>query len=142
MSYAVVTTPTERTIDRLNDILSSAPLSIPLSDLYVLLWSGPVAPSSLKSPGGPYSAKFTEFKTSYGTLQDHPELAGVLDSPEMRARATELGSPLDFPLRLIFLNHPPPLSRTIRTFLVSVADTLVSKEFEPFTFNQDILLQV
>lgn len=141
MKYVVVSVPTERTIKRLNDIFMSSPFSIDFTQLYIPLWIGEVAPRNYVQRG-PYSSKFSAFRTNMSPSHDSLELVGFLTDEKLKQRSIELGSPEDFDIRLIFLNHAPPSSRTTRSFVVSISDTLVTRESEPFTFTTELLLQI
>ncbi len=144
MRHLVVTVPTERTKKRLIEIFMSAPISVDFDHLYVPLWIGDEGGGYPKgfSPQGPYQSKFTSFGRSWSPTHEISELSGNLGSPALKQRALDLGTLDDYPIRLVFLDQAPPLSHTNKSFLVSVSDTLVLKEFEPFTFEKDFLISV
>lgn len=144
MRYLVVTVPTERSVKRLTEIFMSSPISVDFNNLYVPLWVGQEDEAAPKgfSPQGPYESKFEAFGRDWSPTHEASELQGKLSSPALKKRALDLGTLDDFPIRLVFLNHAPPLSRTNKSFLTSVSDTLVTKEFEPFAFTEDFLIRI
>jgi hypothetical protein len=144
MSCLITSIPTQRTKERLSEILMSAPISIDLEKLYLPLWYGEEDSPTVKSykSKGPYESRFDHFKMAWNALRNHSELDGFLSSPNLKQRALELGSSDSFPIRLVFLDHSPPMSRTNKSFIASVSDTLVTYEFEPFTFEQDFMIRI
>jgi len=144
MTTIIACVPTQETKDRLVSIFSSSPLSIDFEQLYIPLWVGADDAPNVKHfvSQGPYTATFADFRITMNEDHGAAELSGHMRSLALTARCTNLGQPADFVPRLIFLDHAPPLSRAIRSFLASVKDTLVSREYHPFSFEKDMLIRV
>lgn len=136
----LVTVPSPETIERLQQIFTSAPISIDWTALLVPLAYLPsdvmVEPDNSLRYGS-----FKDFSVQYDAFRQTAELVGVLDSPEMQKRSIDCGMDFDFRLKMVFLPYAPAQSLPIRRFIISVSDTLVAKEQVPFSFKNEFVLK-
>jgi hypothetical protein len=141
----VVTLPTPETLRRLEDILMSSPLEInPFETFHVTLY---VAPDLMMQefairPSEQYLGQVINFYPWYDSFDHSSKLVAFLDSPQMVLRNIELSggtSRYSYQPHLTFVSKMPPLSMSIKPFIVSVADTLVLNE-GPFTFQGEYVL--
>jgi hypothetical protein len=134
----LVVVPSMHTKSRLQAIFMNCPYDIPWDQLLVPLAYN--QPENLPLSRQEYFATFTQFRILTDEVRQQAELVGLLSSEDMRQRSIECGmSPL-FEHKLIFLPYSPSQSTTVRSFNVSIADTLVMKEALPFTFSTEYLL--
>lgn len=134
----LVVVPSMHTRSRLQSIFMNCPYDIPWDQLLVPLAYN--QPENLLLSNQEYFATFTQFRILTDEVRQRAELVGVLSSEGMRDRSIECGmSPL-FEHKLIFLPYAPSQSTAVRSFNVSIADTLVMKEALPFTFSTEYLL--
>lgn len=144
MLYMIAALPSHRTLVRLTDILQSSPISIDLTGIYIPLWYGEDTASQVRNfeSQGPYDTQLLGFDLKYHLGRGHPELVSLVESDALRQRSMDLGSPADFPLRLVYLDYAPPLSRTNKSFIASVSNTLAVREPEAFNFEKDFLFKM
>lgn len=143
----LVVMATERTKQRISDMLLSAPLQLDdVETFHVTLFVTPgrVEMAVPLDEAAIYKARVIKFGAWYDTVAGHSKLVAFLHSPEMVTRNAALMAGLgEFPYQphLTFCHSMPPLSRSIKAFVASIANTLCSREEEPFTFQGEMLMQ-
>ena len=93
-----------------------------------------------------YPAQVIKFGGWYDAVAGHSKLVAFLDSPMMVQRFNGLAQILgtapgyQYQPHMTVMHHLPPLSSSIKSFIASVANTLVSKEEIPFMFQGELCL--
>lgn len=139
----LITFPTARTRARLAEIFTSSPVSINIETVVVVIATVEdelLPPSGTVDPAPVYHGRFIEYGIRTDPVRMTPQLVGVLSGAHFEARLEELGVDKSIGPRLVFLDYSPAQSTTVRNFNVSIADTLVLKEQEPFTFEGEGVL--
>ena len=123
--------PTRESLEKLQLIFTSSPLTIYWNALYVPLWAGPLkdAPDVDSSV---VVARTKSFKILVDPLTQNTELAASLDSVALQNMLFEFGHDDDYPLRLTFQSFAPSLSQAKKFFISSVSDSLA---FSPPTLR-------
>jgi hypothetical protein len=136
-SYFAV--PTDRTLDRIRTLMSSAPITLNFTRMVV-----PIALHVSGSDSSPFTpqeflAKVTDFGHFYNEDLQHTQMVATLVSPSLVNRAIQLGAGEGYQPRWIIQNDATPLARTNKFWIVSVATILVTREHEPFTFEERMI---
>lgn len=140
----LIAIPTVDTVRKFRDRLSQPPLKLdPLETFHVTVcraYSQQQASDlvDLESayPGDQvFPFRFRTFDYVYDEVLHTSKILGEIVSPGLEAVRIAYDSPHSHPLTMQFLHSSPPLSRAIKSFVVSVADTLILKESEPFTLQ-------
>ncbi len=139
----LITLPSVDTVRRLQEIMSQPPLkldpfqthhvtvarSYSSEDDQVLLRTWNTYKESWHSS----EFSFESFDYRYYEHEATSKIEGNVASPVVEMARSHLRM-TGYPPVYQFLHHAPPLSKAVRSFVVSVADTLVMKE-HPFTFE-------
>ncbi len=130
--------PTQTTMDRLQSILQSAPITLNFQQMVVpLALNTNIEPTST---GSTFAANVISFGHFYNEELGHSQMVAVLQSPDLVKRATELGAGPDYEPHWIIQNSATPLARTNKFWLRSVETVLVSRENHlPFTFTERVV---
>jgi hypothetical protein len=132
--FAVLTT---RSLERLQAMMSSAPITLDFSAMVVpLSLHTDVVPNST---GWTFEAKVTEFGHRFNEDLQHSQMVAVLHSPDLVKRALELGAGEDYVPHWIIQNDATPLARTNKFWLRSIETIIVDREREPFTFTERVI---
>lgn len=139
----LITLPTEGTLKRIKDILAQPPLKLdPLETLHVTVaraYSNDMVAEFVeaeKQIGSDqvFAFKFDNLDYVYDDVLNTSKILAAITCPGLAHYHAQL-SRQSKPLTVQFLHSAPPLSRSIKSFVVSVADTLVMKEELPFTLR-------
>lgn len=145
----LVSLPTRHTIARFRDIVAQPPLKLdPLETLHVTVARAYKEEqiTQLKEYEGKYSAantfpfRFDAFDYVYDDVMNTSKLMGNIVCPGLQPIYRSLTADHSRPLTMQFLHSAPPLSRAVKSFVVSVADTLIMKEEVPFEFQNVYLV--
>ena len=139
---AIVVLPTEETLDRLRSIMSSAPIHIEFELINVVLASTLRKQVSwVADPSIEYEASFSSVSLVYDEYLGYTQLIGSLYSPMMSARMNDLQPLVEMKdPQLIFNSSGTTHSRTSKSFIASVANTLVAREDQLFTFHNEVII--
>lgn len=114
--------PTVRSLELLQSIFLSSPLTIHWESINVPLWAGDLS----KAPevdqtvvvGRPRS-----FRTMEDPMTGNFELSAPLESIALSTILLRYGHEDDYPLRLTFQSFPPGMSQTNKFFIASISDS-------------------
>lgn len=139
----LITFPTQRTRARLSEIFTSSPISLNFETMVAVIATVEdelLPPVGSVDPSPVYHGRFTEYGIRTDPFKLSPQLVGVLAGTRFQSRLEGLGVSESQAPRLVFLDYSPAQSTTVRSFNVSIADTLVLREQEPFTFEGEGVL--
>lgn len=137
----LVSLPSPNTVRRLKEALSQPPLRLdPFDTLHLTVCRAynDQQVMDITDLSSNYSAeeqfpfRFKSFDYVYDDILGTSKILGEVVCPGLEAIRLAYGTPTSYPLTIQFLHSSPPLSRAIKSFVVSIADTLVLKEQDYF----------
>jgi len=135
----LVAVPTADTLNRLKDICSGSPIAIQWDHLCLQIAEADYKVDWQAKGDASYGVKFLSFGIQYNEDAGRTVLAGIVTSDALQARARACGMDADFQCSVIF-NDGGSLAHSNKSFIASVATTLVSKEETPFTFGPETIV--
>lgn len=135
----LVSVPSDQTIQRLQQILSGSPIEIKWDMICMQVAESNQSKSWKPDDGASYDVFFKDFGIRYDPETGQSFLVGFMGGTALDARSKALGMGADY-LPCIMFNDGAQLGRTNKSFITSVATTLVTREDKPFTFGAETLL--
>lgn len=138
---SVVVLPTQETQDRLNNMFMSSPIEFDLKLLHIEIARFPCAETRKHPPlnrSAFYYARVIGVEPIYDPVTDHSKLVAKLACPELVVRARAFSNNNLQPV-MVLKHLMPNITRVVKSFTVSISDTLVSKE-GPFSFTSESYL--
>jgi hypothetical protein len=143
--HQLVVLPTPETLDYLGKVFSACPFNLDLSQAYVEINSSQT--SMVPDTARIYTARAGNLQVFYDASTQQTSLLLPLHSPALESRVSELRESAPsafygehyFP-NLVLVRGMPPLARTYRSFIASVATTLASDPNQVLTFDAELVM--
>lgn len=143
--HQLVVLPTPETVDYLGKVFSACPFQMDLSKAYVEINSSQTA--MVPDTNRIYTARAGNLQVFYDGSTQQTSLLLPLNSNALHERATEVRESAPsafygehyFP-NLMLVRGMPPLARSYRSFIASVATSLATDPNEVLTFDAELVM--